>query len=107
MSHTSKGTLALDRLNIAYALHPYDYDPDAPRAGLQAAEALGIEASQTFKTLMLEVDGKPVCAILPSDMDASLKEIKGKLQKSPAVLIEDFKRITGIITRSDVLDLQK
>jgi cystathionine beta-synthase len=41
------------------------------------------------------------------DMDASLKEIKGKLQKSPAVLIEDFKRITGIITRSDVLDLQK
>ncbi|MEP6848447.1 MAG: pyridoxal-phosphate dependent enzyme [Acidobacteriota bacterium] len=41
------------------------------------------------------------------EMDASLKEIKAKLQKSPAVLIEDFKRITGIITRSDVLDLQK
>jgi cystathionine beta-synthase len=41
------------------------------------------------------------------EMDASLNEIKAKLQKSPAVLIEDFKRITGIITRSDVLDLQK
>lgn len=41
------------------------------------------------------------------EVDASLKEIKSKLQKSPAVLIEDFKRITGIITRSDVLDLQK
>lgn len=41
------------------------------------------------------------------EMDSSLKEIKTKLQKSPAVLIEDFKRITGIITRSDVLDLQK
>ena len=41
------------------------------------------------------------------DVDASFNEIKTILQKSPAVLIEDFKRITGIITRSDVLDLQK
>lgn len=41
------------------------------------------------------------------EMDASLVEIKTRLQKSPAVLIEDFKRITAIITRSDVLDLPK
>ena len=39
------------------------------------------------------------------DVDASLVEIKSKLQRHPAVLIEDFKRITAIITRSDVLDL--
>jgi cystathionine beta-synthase len=41
------------------------------------------------------------------EVDASFNEIKTKLQRSPAVLIEDFKRITGIITRSDVLDLPK
>lgn len=41
------------------------------------------------------------------DVDAHSNEIKAQLQKSPAVLIEDFKRITGIITRSDVLDLPK
>lgn len=41
------------------------------------------------------------------EMDTHLAEIKLHLQKNPAVLIEDFKRITGIITRSDVLDLQK
>ena len=41
------------------------------------------------------------------DTDTGSDEIKSKLQKSPAVLIEDFKRITGIITRSDVLDLPK
>ena len=40
------------------------------------------------------------------DMDTSFAEIKAKLQKHPAVLIEDFKRITAIITRSDVLDIQ-
>ncbi len=41
------------------------------------------------------------------DVDASLVEIKSKLQRHPAVLIEDFKRITAIITRTDVLDIQK
>jgi cystathionine beta-synthase len=41
------------------------------------------------------------------DVDTSLSDVKAKLQKHPAILIEDFKRITGIITRSDVLDLQK
>ncbi|MGB7070066.1 MAG: pyridoxal-phosphate dependent enzyme [Pyrinomonadaceae bacterium] len=41
------------------------------------------------------------------EMDASFAEIKVKLHESPAVLIEDFKRITGIITRSDVLDIPK
>jgi len=41
------------------------------------------------------------------DVDAGSGVIKAKLHKSPAVLIEDFKRITGIITRSDVLDLPK
>ena len=41
------------------------------------------------------------------DVDANFDEIKANLHKSPAVLIEDFKRITGIITRADVLDLPR
>jgi len=41
------------------------------------------------------------------EIDTPVGEIKTILQKAPAVLIEDFKRITGIITRSDVLELQK
>ena len=41
------------------------------------------------------------------EIDTNVGEIKTVLQKAPAVLIEDFKRITGIITRSDVLELQK
>ena len=54
----------------------------------------------------------PVSAVMDEtfpvlDADTHLAEIKKKLQKAPAVLIEDFKRITGIITRSDVLELQK
>jgi cystathionine beta-synthase len=41
------------------------------------------------------------------DIDASFEEIKEKLQQAPAVLIEEFNRIRSIITRMDVLDLQK
>jgi cystathionine beta-synthase len=41
------------------------------------------------------------------EADTSVTEIRSKLQKAPAVLIEDFKRITGIITRSDVLELER
>ena len=38
------------------------------------------------------------------DVDASAAEVLGHLQSSPAVLVEEYGRITGIITRHDVLD---
>ena len=41
------------------------------------------------------------------EVDANFGEIKSKLRKHPAVLIEDFKRITAIITRGDLLDLPR
>jgi cystathionine beta-synthase len=40
------------------------------------------------------------------DVDASSSEVTKKLQSSPAVLVEEYGRITGIITRHDVLDLK-
>jgi len=41
------------------------------------------------------------------DIDAGFEEIKAELREAPAVLIEEFNRIRYIITRTDVLDLQK
>ncbi len=41
------------------------------------------------------------------EMDANFAAIKTELQRHPAVLIEDFKRITAIITRADLLDLPR
>src|SRR5712692_6728362 len=38
------------------------------------------------------------------DVDADINVISRKLRSSPAVLIEEYGRITGIITRHDVLD---
>jgi Cys-tRNA(Pro)/Cys-tRNA(Cys) deacylase len=89
--------MLLDRLGVAYELHPYDYDPEAPRVGLQAAEALGVEASQVFKTLMAEVDGKPVCVVIPSDMEASMKKLAAVFGgKSAAMMkVPDAERSSG------------
>ena len=40
------------------------------------------------------------------DVDASAQEVTRRLQSSPAVLVEEYGRIVGIITRHDVLDLK-
>jgi predicted transcriptional regulator len=51
----------------------------------------------------------PVSAVMEQgfpivDVDASSTEVTRKLQESPAVLVEEYGRITGIITRHDMLD---
>ncbi|HLL71586.1 MAG TPA: pyridoxal-phosphate dependent enzyme [Pyrinomonadaceae bacterium] len=38
------------------------------------------------------------------DVDASVSEVTKRLQKSPAILVEEYGRISGIITRHDLLD---
>jgi cystathionine beta-synthase len=40
------------------------------------------------------------------DVDAGAQEVTHQLQSSPAVLVEEYGRIVGIITRHDVLDLK-
>ncbi len=97
MSRTTPGTLLLNRLGIGFMLHPYDYDPGAARIGLQAAAALGIDAARTFKTLMVEIDGRPACIVVPSDTEASMKKVAACFAgKSAAMLaVPDAERITG------------
>jgi cystathionine beta-synthase len=51
----------------------------------------------------------PISAVMEQgfpivDVDASSTEVTRKLQESPAVLVEEYGRITGIITRHDMLD---
>jgi len=40
------------------------------------------------------------------DVDATAAEVTRQLQKSPAVLVEEYGRITGIITRHDMIEQQ-
>src|SRR5688500_2549820 len=97
MSKTTPATLALSTAGVAFTLFPYDYDPDAPRVGLQAAEALGKDPEQVFKTLMAEVDGKPVCVVVPSDCEVSMKKLAAAFGGKSANMMKpvDAERLTG------------
>lgn len=97
MSKTTAATLALAKAGIAFTHFPYEYDPDAPRIGLQAAEALGKAPEQVFKTLMAEVDGKPVCVVVPSDCELSMKKLAAAFSGKSANMMKpaDAERLTG------------
>jgi Cys-tRNA(Pro)/Cys-tRNA(Cys) deacylase len=97
MSKTTAATLALSKAGISFVPFPYDYDPDAPRIGLQAAEALGRDPSQVFKTLMAEVDGRPVCVVVPSDGEVSMKKLAAAFGGKSAHMMKpaDAERLTG------------
>jgi Cys-tRNA(Pro)/Cys-tRNA(Cys) deacylase len=75
MSKVTRATQALDKAGVAYAVFTYDYDPGADRIGVQAAESLGIDPGTVLKTLMAEVDGRPVCVLMRSDREVNMKKL--------------------------------
>jgi len=97
VARTTPATLALDKAGVDYGLATYDYDPDAPRVGLQAAESLGVEPGRVLKTLMTLVDGKPVCAVLAADQEVAMKKLAAAAGGKSAAMMKpaDAERITG------------
>jgi Cys-tRNA(Pro)/Cys-tRNA(Cys) deacylase len=97
MSKETAATKALARAAVLFTVHTYDYDPNADRIGLQAAQALGEPAAIVLKTLMALVDGKPVCVILPSDREVQMKKLAAVFGGKAAQMMKpaDAERITG------------
>lgn len=97
MSRTTPATLALRKAGVAFDVVTYDYDPGAERVGLQAAEAMGAEPRRVLKTLMAEADGKPVCVVVPSDREVSMKKLAAAFGARSAQMMKpaDAERLTG------------
>ena len=68
-------TALLTAQRVAHTLHPYDVSPDAPNYGALVAEALGIAPERVFKTLVAEVDGELVVAVVPVTGELDLKAL--------------------------------
>src|SRR4051794_5223460 len=90
-------TKALTQAAVAFELRTYTYDPTAERIGLQAAEALGEPPDRVLKTLMAKVDGKPVCVVLPSNREVSMKKLAAAFSGKSAEMMApgDAERLTG------------
>jgi len=97
MARTTRATQFLDRAGIFFTVHSYDYDPTADRIGIQAAEALGESPERVLKTLMVLVDGKPACIVLPSDSEAAMKQVAAALGGKQAEMMPSAgaERISG------------
>jgi Cys-tRNA(Pro)/Cys-tRNA(Cys) deacylase len=97
MSKVTPATRALTAAGAAFTVHTYDYDPDAESIGLQAASALGEDPARVLKTLMALVDGKPVCVIVPSDQEVSMKKLAAAVSGKAAQMMKplEAERLTG------------
>ncbi|HEU6442985.1 MAG TPA: aminoacyl-tRNA deacylase, partial [Microvirga sp.] len=64
---------------------------------LQAAEAIGADPNSVLKTLMVLVDGKPACVVVPSDKEVNLKKLASALGGKAAQMMKpaDAERVTG------------
>jgi len=91
---------ALEQAGVRFALLAYDHDPRATSYGLEAVQALGIDAYSVYKTLLAQVDGRdlvvaivPVCATL--NLKALAKAAGGK--RAEMAKPTDAERATGYV----------
>ncbi len=92
-------TLALERAAVEFTVHPYDHDPRSESYGLEAAEALGVEPERVFKTLLAEVDGELVVAVVPVSGQLDLKALAFALGGKRAAMADPAaaERTTGYV----------
>lgn len=109
---SSRGTPALEALRaagVAHVVHGYEpataagsrpRDRDRrPHYGADAAAALGVDPGRVFKTLIAEVDGGLVAAVVPVAGELDLKSLAAALGGRRASLAETAaaERATGYV----------
>jgi Cys-tRNA(Pro)/Cys-tRNA(Cys) deacylase len=97
MAKSTPATIALEKAGVAFNLHEYDYDPNAERIGMQAAEALGVEPARLLKTLIARADNTVVCVLAPSNREVNLKKLAHAAGAKSAAMLgaAEAERITG------------
>lgn len=92
-------TVALTRAGVGFTLHAYDHDPRASSYGLEAAEALGLDPERVYKTLVADVGGRLVVAVVPVSGWLDLKALARAVGGSKAAMAEQAtaERATGYV----------
>lgn len=84
---------------IEFSIHEYEHDPDAKSFGLEAAEKLGLQVAEVFKTLMVTDDKNYFVAVLPVNHQLSLKKVAAAFgcKKLKMADPKDAERLTGYL----------
>lgn len=89
----------LERNGVAFSLHEYERGETLHDFGLEAADKLGLDPDQVFKTLLVTADGDQAVAIVPVSAKLSLKAV-GKTLGAKRVEMCDpavAERVTGYV----------
>lgn len=84
---------------IEYSIHEYEHDANAKSFGLEAAEKLGLQVEEVFKTLLVTDEKQYFVAVLPVHHQLNLKKVAAtfgckKLQMADPKQAE---RLTGYL----------
>ncbi len=63
------------KAGIVFKIHSYEHNPANTNYGEEAAQALSISADRVFKTLIAEVSGELVVAVIPVNRQLNLKSL--------------------------------
>jgi len=93
---------ALKRAKMVFDTLEYQHDPDAPSYGEEAADALGLNPAEVFKTLLVSLSGHKstlAVAVVPVTHQLNLKAIARALGAKKAAMAdaELAERTTGYI----------
>lgn len=89
----------LTAAGVAFGVHEYERGESLHDFGKEAADKLGLDAEQVFKTLLVTADGRQAVAIVPVSGKLSLKAV-GKALGAKHVEMCDpgvAERITGYV----------
>jgi Cys-tRNA(Pro)/Cys-tRNA(Cys) deacylase len=92
-------TRALTRAGISHTVHAYVHDAAAKSYGEEAAAALGVPAARVFKTLLVDVDGRLVVAVVPVAGSLDLKALAATVGSKRATMADPAtaQRATGYV----------
>ena len=96
-------TPAIDLLikqQIPHQLHEYQHDPACQAYGLEAAEKIGVQVEQVFKTLVVKLDAKQLAvAIIPVADKLSMKSIAKAAKAKKVVMAQatEVQRSSGYV----------
>ena len=88
------------KAGIEHQLHEYSHDPKSESYGTEAAEKLGLDPQQVFKTLVVETDtSELVVGIVPVTTSLNLKRIAKAVKAKKAAMADKQKvqRTTGYV----------
>ena len=91
--------VALQAAGVAFTVHEYEHDPAVRNFGLEAAEVLGLDPDQVFKTLLVTADGEPAVAIVPVSCQLALKAVGAALGRKRVEMCDPAiaQRVTGYV----------